>query len=241
MCNHVLEHRETVPKTAVLVRSSDLNYDVIDSNNIVSSITSVYKDQDGSEDLKYYYQPHLGYEPFTHNKIMWVGIHKPNPGDTYIVDYETTKLTATQYDDPENCPRCGGKGWYVGLLDNDENKIYSVTGINKMMQDIIKIMLTIKNSNYGTLIPSMAGTQSADIDTMVTQIASAIRDVESQYMKMQLDLIANGAPLPDDEKLYKIEIRDIQTIQGSEQDSTFFVSITAYSVSGQSVDVDINI
>lgn len=230
ICNHIIKQSSEINLDAVVTRSSDKDYDVIDSINTVSRIASVHNNT-------VIYGPNLDYSIFTHNKIKWVGLHYPNPGDTYTVNYDIININNILYDQ-SSCPRCNGDGWYTGIIDDDTSMLYGVIGIEKLVQDFMKILLTSKSVGTGTDLISLAGREMHSENEMSNIIVTIIRDAEAQYKSTQLQMVSAGTPLPDDEKLYMVDIADIE-FNGADFGFVLSLGIINFTSNNASINIKI--
>ncbi len=201
-CDHIIREKDITKTSKTITRADDKDFDIISSNHVVKSINKVSQ---GSS----FFVIDSDFELFTNNKIRWIGVFKPDAGTSYDVDYEIITNKTVQYDQ-NSCPRCHGNGWYVGLLNHDDNKLYKSTGLEKMIQDFVKILMTKKKNGLGTNIPNMPGKEINNVDISRSEVIANIRDAEQQYKSLQSKLVSGGSPLPDNEKLYKIEIKNVE-------------------------------
>lgn len=205
----------------------EADYDIIDIG-IINSINEVKQGD-------IIYSANLDYELFTHNKIRWIGKSKPSVGTVYTVDYNKLTRQSTAYL-IDNCPKCNGNGWYIDIIEN--NNFSNVAGVDKMTQDFMKVLLSKKKGNVGTDMVTLSGREFYGTDEVETRILTAIKEAEDQYKLMQVELLSSGTPLPNDEKLYRININNIEY-----DDITLkaMVSITLYNYENQKTELNLEI
>lgn len=221
----ILDLRYMKIKSISIVDEGD--YDIIDIG-IINSINEVRQGD-------IIYSANLDYELFTHNKIRWIGNSKPSVGTVYTVDYNRLIRQSNEYL-IDNCPKCNGNGWYIDIIEN--NNFSDVAGVDKMTQDFMKVLLSKKKGNVGTDMVTLSGREFYGTDEVETRILTAIKEAEDQYKLMQVELLSSGTPLPNDEKLYRININNIEY-----DDITLkaMVSITLYNYENQKTELNLEI
>lgn len=229
-CDHlVVTKTPRIVSEQLATRASDVDFDVI-SSQLVSGILRVW-------DEGRTYMTGIDYEQFTHNKLRWTSINVPPAGREYFVDMEVVDGDARQFA-LEDCPRCGGNGWYIDIVDNSTNRMMKSYEENKLIQDFLKILLTKKSAGYGTDLLDIPGREMRSVDDTRSQIVSAVQDAERQLKAIQLSLVASEVELPPEEKLYRI---DINSLEFDEDSSHFFITLTAYNYRGVAVDLNLSL
>ena len=210
-------------------------YEIIPGSGIVQNIKSVYQDIDGV--LKVYTQG-LDYVLFGNNKIKWISVNRPNPDYKYTVEY-TKKVTYSKAYTKTTCQRCYGLGWY-GAFNNLTSGLPSKsTGVQKIAEDIIKILLTpLRDDGYGSEFQEMNKYLYTSEELVEETATSEINRIERYYKSMQAEEIAKGAIYTPEDTLYAIIIDNVSFEQGS---STLNLVITVYNNVGQSQEAELNI
>lgn len=150
------------------------------------------------------------YEPTLHNRIRW----SVKPPIKYQVKAKV-KYTHQAYENflPANCPVCGGKGWFIDILNKD-GAFEVPTGIQKIAQRIVKDLLTeVKsqrfNLDYGTTVKKDGLANSADDNQLFDNIRMAVSDVENNYLNQQQNIITQLEP---DEILFELITDDVSRL-----------------------------
>ncbi|MED4068638.1 hypothetical protein [Priestia megaterium] len=151
--------------------------------------------------------PTTFYEPTLHNRIRWI----VKPPTRYQVKAKV-KYTYEAYDNysPVDCPICGGKGWFIDILNKD-GEFEVPIGIIKVAQRVVKDFLTeigtqSYDPTYGTTVKYDAMKNSADDESVFNSIRAAASLVEDQYLTDQQNIIAS---LTDDEILLSLTVEDV--------------------------------
>jgi len=147
------------------------------------------------------------YEPTLHNRIKWI----VKPPKRYQVKAKV-RYTYEAYDNyrPIDCPICGGKGWFIDILNKDG--VFEVpVGIVKVAQRVVKDFLTELGTQsydptYGTTVKYDAMKNSADDETVFNSIRAAGSQVEDQYLTDQQNMINE---LETDEILLALSVEDV--------------------------------
>lgn len=181
------------------VDSEDGYYD--DSDNFVVDYSQYMRfDLDGS-------LPKEFYEPTLHNRIRW----NVRPPSKYVVKARIlySKNGEITYK-PDECLRCQGKGWYVDILNND-GRFEVPTGVSKIVQRVVKDILTKAQSNRfdlseGTMLHIQMTESKGDDERLFDDIRLIVSDVEDKYLTRQLDVLNE---LRDDETLVSLRVQNI--------------------------------
>ena len=159
--------------------------------------------------------PQSFYEPILHNRIRWI----VKPPKVYQV-VAKVRYTYEAYDNyrPADCPICGGKGWFVDILNKD-GEFETPVGIIKVAQRIVKDFLTevgtqLFDPTYGTTVKREAMFNIGDDENIFNEIRLATSDVEDRYLTDQQAIITE---LPSEEILLSLTVDNVYR---SEQNRT---------------------
>lgn len=148
------------------------------------------KGQEISEPL-----PSEYFDPFLHNRIKW----NVKPPTKYLVKAKILYSTAKQKTYTlQECPRCQGKGWFVDIL-NQKGKFEFASGINKVVQRVIKDLLTKLQSSkidlgYGKNLHTVLRETSADDERTFDLVRLIVSGVEDDYLMRQSEYLNELAP-----------------------------------------------
>ena len=147
------------------------------------------------------------YEPILHNRIRWI----VKPPQRYQV-LAKIKYTYDSYENyrPIDCPICGGKGWFIDILNKD-GEFGTPDGVIKIAQRVVKDLLTelgtqVFDPTYGTTVKREVVANSADDDAVFNSIRMAVSVVEDQYLTDQQALITTLEP---EETLTALNVEDV--------------------------------
>jgi len=217
-----------------LVTRGNLEYDIIDSRR-VSKILLVC--QNPIPSTIHIYESGPDFMLYTHNKIRWIGNDKPTESSQYSIIYIVQDVSNQQYN-IDNCPVCGGNGWYAGIIDEVTGKFEIVSGIDKLTQDVIKFILTVQKGNYGTTLKSIIGKNMSNESALREQITSTISIMEQQYKETQASAIMEGMEVSDSELLDYIYVSELEI---DSEAASVYITIHAYSVSRESAKVTLKV
>ena len=147
------------------------------------------------------------YEPYLHNRIRWI----VKPPATYQIKAKI-RYTRESYENyrPEDCPICGGKGWFIDIL-NKNGQFEQPVGIIKVAQRVVKDMLTEVGSQlydleYGTELKKQALFYTGEDDELFNFIRMIVSEVEDNYLTDQQNMILE---LPPEETLLALHVDDV--------------------------------
>lgn len=215
----VLEVR-AVQYDSSIIEIADFYYDNIDNIQTYDDTNPAnsYYDDQASYLINYgkYFEPGASisnplpeglFEPFLHNRLKWT----VKPPITYQVT-ANVRYTGDQYQrySPNECPLCGGKGWFIDLLNKDGAFIQPV-GIIKVAQRVVKDFLTelgssIFDSTYGQRVRDDLVNYASDDAQLFDFIRLAVSSVEDNYLNNQQNVILT---LPPDEILTSLSVDDV--------------------------------
>lgn len=120
------------------------------------------------------------------NKYLYhqLKIYNYNPNYNYIVDYNTT---------PNSCPHCKGFMFKNDLKLNNLGKLDIVVNTPKLVQQIMKAILTPKGKNiyylnYGTFITQLIGEKNIGLSFL---IRSEIREQLTRIKSIHMQILSN--------------------------------------------------
>jgi hypothetical protein len=232
-CNHIVDEINNEIKLDNITRNGSQEFDMICPEYMIVYIDSVYQIlNDGS--FKIYYQD-IDFIKYTTNKIKWISANLPQTGSTYYIEYQRSKREIKQYPQ-EDCPKCLGNGWHVRLTDDNDIKINTVTGFDKLVQDFIKILLTEKIDGYGSSMQDMLGQEIHDVNEFTRSIVNMVFQCETQYKAIQAELFNSGVQLDPLEKLNSVITTDCEY---DSDFSSFFLSIIIVNESNKRAEVSL--
>lgn len=147
------------------------------------------------------------YEPFLHNRLKWT----VKPPITYqikaIIRYSGSQYQRYVADD---CPICGGKGWFIDLLNKDGAFVQPV-GVIKVAQRVVKDLMTeigtsIFDLSYGQRVRDDMARYSKDDTQLFDLIRLAVSSVEDNYLSNQQMVILTLQP---DEILKSLSVDNV--------------------------------
>lgn len=206
-CNHEFNKVVSEAVTISVTKSSLSDTDVILSDGTISSIIAVY--QLLTDSVKFFIRD-IDFEISDYNSLVWIeGASAPADNSQYIVEYVISHRIAENYE-IEDCPRCSGNGWYASLLI--QNNAVLVSGINKTIQDFIKVIFTEKSSDtgYGSDFNNIIGSPFTSEEAVISEITSVINDCVTQIQNNQSSAITSGATLEDAERLVSVDVVDFE-------------------------------
>ena len=235
-CDHTVQENSNSYGEIQLKRSMDASSpDRIPNNIIMIRIDMIYT-IDNVGNKTYYYNNYNYNQSLSLDALDWI-YHEPSnnpaPGDTYYILGNYVKTDIVKYD-ASTCHRCGGNGWYVSLINANGTNINKIDGMDKLAQDFIKILYTEKDfdSGYGSTIKDIIGLPIYDPNIIYSEIISSISDCTDIIKTNQKQAILNGAEIDDDETLSDVQIQDIQY---SRDEATFYISIQIINILGDSI------
>lgn len=235
LCDHKINEVDRKYITKTITRSSESPSDIIDNSGI-ESIDSVFVNE---REYTIIYEQGIDFKRYTHNKIIWISPDRPQEGTEYEISYISNNFQVNTYD-PENCPRCSGMGWYASVIDSANRRSSYVTGVEKLSQDIIKMILTDRDdTGYGTSIARESKDYNLGNEAeLMDKIKLNISNVENYYKDIQASIVADGVSLNPEEILRKIEIEEIFTDINEE---AVIVSLIIYNDSLENVEISIKV
>lgn len=212
-----------------------LPFDYITHGEVVTKIDYVSQVMDGKVRV---FKEGIDFMLYTTNKIKWLGINRPHPDYPYYVEFFVQKYDIKNYNE-KGCPRCYGLGWYGSLQDAVTKQAKKVTGIHKIAEDIIKIILTpLQEDGYGSNFPEMNKSLYVSPETVEDQARSEIHRIEIYYKNVQAADISKGAEYDAEDILYAISVDSVKFDIGT---SSLNMVLTVYNNRGRGEKVNFNI
>lgn len=210
-------------------------YDIISRGDIIKQVNCVY--QNIGENVKYFCKD-ADYQLVGKNRLKWISVNRPDPDYDYSVEYIRRASKANTYKS-SNCPRCYGLGWYGAFNDLNTGLPGKSTGIYKIAEDVIKMLLTpLREDGYGSEFLEMNKALYVDATSVEDRAISEINRIERYYKGVQAEEIAKGATYTPEDTLYAIII---DKVSFNKETSTLTLEITVYNNVGQSHEATVNI
>lgn len=118
------------------------------------------------------------------------------------------------------------------------NRSNTVRGILRLVQMVVKMLLTTPGSDHfdasvGTIILGLfkRGVSDSSVQLLKMDIMVSIQDLERQIQDIQA-----GQPVPDDERLREIQIRNVQFLPESGE---WQIQISVLSEAGEGISFDL--
>ena len=168
--------------------------------------------------------------------IRW---HIDNPPSMYLITLGYTRVVNKLYDENE-CPRCGGEGWYVGIFENGNINPSSVSGGNKLVQSFLKYIYTKKlASGYGSRITGIPGKYSMnDVEMINAEVQSELMSFKDYYTDKISAAVLNGKKVEDSEKLVS---QTVSNIEIDEENKAIKVTVTFSTKDGSLGSVNLTV
>lgn len=239
-CNHVIDELDIrVVRTDVIKTSSPDGDVVCDTNNVIRDVNSISQ-YDGTANNWTFYHEGIDFQKVIPNMIKWISSNTPAVGSTYTIEYERINRQLIEYEQ-EQCPRCMSNGWYISIIDNNQSTIKKTTGINKLVQDFMKILLTDKDlsaDSYGSKIMSYIGKEVVNPNDFALNISSAVLECEIQYKKIQADLLAKGFIIDNSELLKTVIVTDCEY---DEDFKSVFLTVILVNQDSKKAEIDLKL
>lgn len=171
----------------IFIRSYDSEQDATYINNYNIGITNYIISDDRKQIL-------FGIDQVTSGQRFPDVFEGQIPYNKYLIDYTVKK---------EECPRCLGSGIVGDMAFDVSGKLVTVTGTEKLKQEVIKILLSDKNINpyhleYGSNLNELIGGELTEFTLVVLQ--KYINDSMVYLATKQSTL-----DLPSEERFLRIE------------------------------------
>jgi hypothetical protein len=128
------------------------------------------------------------------------------------------------------CPRCLGKGFYYDIKFSPLGDVLTVSEVEKLLQELVKITITSKGDNpfyadYGSYVINSVGALQTE-GFRETKLKQSIMDAVLRLRYLQRDGIERGYKFSLKELIDKIENIEIYEIEGDPRQLGFKVRIT---------------
>jgi hypothetical protein len=174
--------------------------------------------------------PSKFYERFLHNRIKW----NVKPPKKYYVKMKVFYTSNNkEYYKSDMCPRCGGRNWFIDLLD--ENGDFSqAEGVHLVLQKVVKDLLTKLGTSqldneYGTTLHATIMHQSKTDDDLFDNIRLIVSEVEDKYLEEQLDY---RDTLSEDETFVSLRVKNVYKPQANPRMIVIELLITTQATTG---------
>lgn len=224
-CNHIVTKKEKKYGKIKMVRDFNIGFpDKLPANIQILRIDSI-ENKEGIE-----YTKLVDYEQKVSKDIIeWINPqNNPLLGETYFINALYIK-TSTEKFEASECERCVGNGWYVNIFN--ENLKY-VEGIDKLVQDFIKILFTEENEdNYGSNIRDVLAKNVYDEIELGVNVSASIESCADRLRKIQQSYNSNY--INQAEMLDKITVYNVIF---DREECFLYISIGIKSMSKEIVD-----
>lgn len=229
VCDHTVNQITEEYKTDILNINTDNTLKV----PVGSIVEIIYVYEIINNAIEYFYQD-IDFT-FANNTLTWIG---NKPQNQYYVEYFLKTRIIKTYD-IDDCPLCNGNGWYVDLTDISAQRINKVSGMSKLVQDFIKLLLTeTTDDGYGTDLIKLSGQEIYDWQITQQRIFDIIKEAENKYKQIQAMSIGAQYQLSDEELLSQVIVEDIIY---DEEFSGFYVSLVLISVAGEGTRLNLKV
>jgi hypothetical protein len=227
-----------IPKGAIYTHGifdAQVHVDTIcDNLHFINNIYSIYYVDAATGKTIYYYEG-SDFKIVGPNLIQWItGGKSPLPAALYKVEYLKSIKTIIQYSQ-EKCSKCNGMGWYVDITNKTGATMNKVTGIDRITQDFIKLLLTEKTDGSFDIY-SICGKEN--YGNTNDEIASYIKECETSYLQRQTQMVSIITNVEDKDLLKKVIINEIEY---DKELNGYFVSITLLTNGGTTTNVGLKI
>lgn len=217
---------------------SDAQIKIIDIQNILISDASVYniKQQLITSNAKII--PGSSSDSFSFARILKVvsNFSLKTQDETKLVLYDVKLEHICDHNLPSGkftlntCPRCLGKGFYYDIKFSPLGDVLTVSEVEKLLQELVKITITSKGDNpfypdYGSYVVGSVGALQTE-GFRETKLKQSIMDAVLRLRYLQRDGIERGYKFSLKELIDKIESIEIYEIEGDPRQLGFKVKIT---------------
>ena len=239
-CNHKFANTEFAEKLVMIPLSQidkdgnliffiPKNINPVDITDVCFYKPGAYRD----------YQPIVPYLDYTFDKLEnAIVVSKSRINADFYTEISTQKklyldgaFSYFYYHEYEynanECPRCGGSGWFVDLLNDDDISV-KTEDKTKLTQEVIKILFTDDDGNYGAPLKDMLGEAYASLAEFQTRFSEVILLAENRIIDRQSNYVAEGGQLSDSDLLKEINVIEIGSAEG----------LTAFRIVLQVIAVD---
>jgi len=128
------------------------------------------------------------------------------------------------------CPRCLGKGFYYDIKFSPLGDVLTVSEVEKLLQELVKITITSKGDNpfyadYGSYVVNSVGALQTE-GFRETKLKQSIMDAVLRLRYLQRDGIERGYKFSLKELIDKIESIEFYEVEGNPTQLNFKVKIT---------------
>lgn len=166
--------------------------------------------------------------------VDWIkGGRRPN---YYIYDVAYDRYLNKKYS-REDCPKCCGDGWYVGIFERHAANASTIIEENKLIQSFFKFVYTRKIGTYGSTLTDLPGKYNVtEIQSIHAEISSEIARFETYYRDKISVAQLDGYAVAPNEMLRSITIAEIIM---SEETQALEVQLRFSTMAGNGFDVDL--
>lgn len=233
-CDHKLNILKTETRIFVMDPFNDTIRNLQDGSEIslIYHIDKIFYVYTGANTESYINGVDYILDPDRPNSIKWLTVNKPDR--TYyceaLVRYRYVKNFV---EDPQNCERCNGMGWYVSPMSTAYQRFETAENVTKLVQDYIKIVYTKydESTQYGCDILDYVGREVVDERSFTTDVCMELEYAAERLKTLQQNGVDNGDEYTDEELLSEIEINETEY---DKEAMGLYINMTIYSVAGTS-------
>lgn len=232
ICNHSVL-TTTEKKDTVTFIKSDSSTDIF-SDTTISEVDYIIDDND------FLLFPKQHFNIVGSNKIEWVMDENERPisGSPLTMIFYSTKTVSKSYDSAD-CVRCGGNGWYTSTASASDVSIDLATGIDKLLQDFLKILLTdSRHYVMGTSLKAIIGEITRTDTDIKTAIVRAVREAETLLKRIQYEMLLEQKEVPSEELLKSVIIDEIEQMDPGEG---YYVLLSLVNESSYALSIGLNL
>lgn len=266
----VRTYQENITFKEVVTRGDDFLEDVLTKNTVheVIEIYTLKRENDNPQVRKKVYKQSVDFILEDRNTIVWQDLgERPDNGEQYTIIYryyqqlfsgwkvadnrhititsinEDTRYTIDYITDSPFCMKCAGRqNMMYDMLINLRGQIEKISGLDKLKQDMLKGIWTIKGSNrlledYGTEINNSIG-KSQNPEIFSSIVAQNIVEFFDFYKRMQQRQVNSGQEVTMSELFGSL--LNIDVINGMElgrEPTEYYIKIEFSTAEGTSEEI----
>lgn len=197
----------------------------------VGSISKIFYVSEDSNDGIVNYVYGVDYV-LNNSKVLWLTENRPTRGKYYTCEaLHNSRYIKDYSNNPENCERCNGMGWYLSPLSTAYKRFESALDLPKLVQDYIKIVYTRydEEQDYGCYIVDYVGMAVSDIEGFISDVTAELQYAANRLKAIQQNAINSGAQYTDEELLDYIVIN---TTDFDRDKNALYINMTLVSAAG---------
>ena len=236
MCNHLVDELIKTPVSCEVIRSAGTLIDTVPNATNIFEAISLYQLNDVGG---IWYFEGIDYKIKSPVSIQWLeGANAPSDGETYIFEYINMEKNFGQFSN-EDCPKCGGNGWFISILNETGLTVKKASGSYKLIQGFVKLLFTEKDEGgYGSDIHQLSSQPLYRKDDFTAEIMRIVYECELQFKQLQLSRANFSDKITTDEKLRSATVVD--TFYDSAAQG-FYATIVLKGESGNTASLSIGV